>query len=143
MTVFLPEKITFILIFLKAIKSLNMISLFVKEERLIFLKKRKSFLFLLERIHLEEDAGRSQHKGAYSLINFNRAGIALLEIVTKPDITEPQTASLCAKAIRKVLRYLDVCDGNLEEGSMRCDCNISLRPKNQKQLGTKVELKKY
>ena len=106
-----------------------------------FFKEEEEFSIPLERIHLEEDAGRSQHKGAYSLINFNRAGIALLEIVTKPDITEPQTASLCAKAIRKVLRYLDVCDGNLEEGSMRCDCNISLRPKNQKQLGTKVELK--
>ena len=95
----------------------------------------------LERIHLEEDAGRSLHKGAYSLINFNRAGVPLLEIVTKPEIADPHTASLCAKAIRRLLRYLEVCDGNLEEGSMRCDCNVSIRPKGQKELGVKVELK--
>ena len=106
-----------------------------------FFNEDQEFSIPLERIHLEEDAGRSQHKGAYSLINFNRAGIALLEIVTKPAIKEPHTASLCAKAIRRILRYLDVCDGNLEEGSMRCDCNISLRPKDQEKLGTKVELK--
>ena len=106
-----------------------------------FFNQEKPVSIPLERIHLEEDAGRSIHKGGFSLINFNRAGIALLEIVTKPEITEPHTASLCAKAIRRILRYLEVCDGNLEEGSMRCDCNISLRPKGQKELGTKVELK--
>lgn len=95
----------------------------------------------LERIHLEEDAGRSIHKGNCSLINFNRAGVPLLEIVTKPDIKDPETASACAKAIRRLLRYLEVCDGNLEEGSLRCDCNVSVRPKGEKKLGTKVELK--
>ena len=106
-----------------------------------FFNKEEKVSIPLERIHLEEDAGQSLHKGAYSLINFNRAGIALLEIVTKPEIKDPHTASLCAKAIRRTLRYLEVCDGNLEEGSMRCDCNISLRPKQEKKLGVKVELK--
>ena len=95
----------------------------------------------LERIHLEEDAGRTLHRGTFSLINFNRAGIPLLEIVTKPDLEDPLSASACARAIRRTLRYLDVCDGNLEEGSLRCDCNVSVRPKGEKSLGTKVELK--
>ncbi len=95
----------------------------------------------LERIHLEEDAGRSLHRGDSSLINFNRAGIPLLEIVTKPEIPNPPTASACARAVRRMLRYLEVCDGNLEEGSLRCDCNVSVRPKEQTSLGTKVELK--
>ena len=106
-----------------------------------FFNKKQEVSIPLERIHMEEDAGRSLHKGTHSLINFNRAGIALLEIVTKPAIRDPHSASLCAKAIRRTLRYLEVCDGNLEEGSMRCDCNISVRPKKQTQLGTKVELK--
>ena len=114
---------------------------FCKGGHVPFFNKEQEISIPLERIHLEEDAGRSLHKGAYSLINFNRAGIALLEIVTKPEMTEPHTASLCAKAIRRTLRYLEVCDGNLEEGSLRCDCNVSVRPKEQKQLGTKVELK--
>ena len=95
----------------------------------------------LERIHMEEDAGQLLHKGSKSLVNFNRAGIPLLEIVTKPKIRSPQAAALCAKAVRRTLRYLEICDGNLEEGSMRCDCNISLRPKGSQNFGTKVELK--
>lgn len=95
----------------------------------------------LERIHMEEDAGQLIHKGSGSLVNFNRAGIPLLEIVTRPEIRTPKAAALCARAVRTVLRYLEVCDGNLEEGSMRCDCNISLRPKGHSVLGTKVELK--
>ena len=103
--------------------------------------KGQAVSVLLERIHLEEDAGRSLHRGAYSLINFNRAGIPLLEIVTKPVIKDPIEASSCARAIRRTLRYLEVCDGNLEEGSMRCDCNISMRPKGEQKLGVKVELK--
>ena len=85
--------------------------------------------------------GRSIHKGTFSLINFNRAGVPLLEIVTKPAIKDSHTAGLCAKAIRRLLRHLEVCDGNLEEGSMRCDCNVSVRPEGQKKLGIKVELK--
>ena len=95
----------------------------------------------LERIHMEEDAGQLLHRGTASLVNFNRAGVPLLEIVTRPEIKSPEAASLCARAVRTVLRYLEVCDGNLEEGSMRCDCNISLRPRGSVKLGTKVELK--
>ena len=95
----------------------------------------------LERIHLEEDAGRSLYPGAYALINFNRAGVPLLEIVTRPAIRDPLEASACARAICRTLRYLEVCDGNLEEGSFRCDCNISLRPQGGSFFGTKVELK--
>ena len=114
---------------------------FCEGGQICFFHKEELVSIPLERIHLEEDAGRSLHKKGCSLINFNRAGIALLEIVTKPEITDPRTASLCAKAIRRTLRYLEVCDGNLEEGSMRCDCNISVRPKEQMELGTKVELK--
>ncbi|MCY4321171.1 MAG: Asp-tRNA(Asn)/Glu-tRNA(Gln) amidotransferase subunit GatB [Bdellovibrionaceae bacterium] len=114
---------------------------FCEGGRVNFFNNESTVSIPLERIHLEEDAGRSLHKGSYTLINFNRAGIALLEIVTKPEIKDPHIASLCAKAIRRTLRYLEVCDGNLEEGSMRCDCNISLRPKGQNHLGQKVELK--
>ena len=114
---------------------------FCEGGQVCFFNESQKVSISLERIHLEEDAGRSLHKGAYSLINFNRAGIPLLEIVTKPVITDPHTAGLCAKAIRRTLRYLEVCDGNLEEGSMRCDCNVSVRPKGQAELGTRVELK--
>lgn len=95
----------------------------------------------LERIHIEEDAGQLLHKENASLVNFNRAGIALLEIVTLPEIKSPEAASLCARAVRTMLLYLEISDGNLEEGSMRCDCNVSLRPPNSLKLGTKVELK--
>ena len=95
----------------------------------------------LERIHMEEDAGRSLHKEASTLLNFNRAGVPLLEIVTKPEMKDPAAVAACAKAIRQVLRYLEVCDGNLEEGSLRCDCNVSIRLKGERKLGTKVELK--
>jgi len=114
---------------------------FCEGGKILFFIKEQKFSIDLERIHLEEDAGRSLHKGNFSLINFNRAGTPLLEIVTKPVISDPYTASQCAKAIRGLLRYLEVCDGNLEEGSMRCDCNISVRPQHQKELGTKVEIK--
>ena len=95
----------------------------------------------LQRIHMEEDAGRSLHRGTDTLVNFNRAGIPLLEIVTEPEITDPFMAGACARAIRRVLRYLDVCDGHLEQGSLRCDCNVSLRPSGETKWGTKVELK--
>ena len=93
------------------------------------------------RAHLEEDAGKSQHMGDCSLINFNRSGIPLLEIVSGPDLRSPAEAAQYARTIRQILRYLDVCDGNLEEGSLRCDCNISVRPKGQETFGTKVEIK--
>ncbi len=95
----------------------------------------------IQRAHMEEDAGKSQHFGDYTLINLNRAGVPLLEIVSGPDMRSPREAAEYARTVRKILRYLDVCDGNLEEGSMRCDCNVSVRKKGQSKLGTKVELK--
>jgi aspartyl-tRNA(Asn)/glutamyl-tRNA(Gln) amidotransferase subunit B len=95
----------------------------------------------LERAHMEEDAGKSTHFGEYTLINLNRAGIPLLEIVSKPAITSSRQAAAYARSVRQALRYAEVCDGNLEEGSLRCDCNVSLKPKGQEELGTRVELK--
>ena len=93
------------------------------------------------RAHMEEDAGKSTHHGDYSLINLNRAGVPLLEIVSEPDIASPAEAAEYARTIRNILRYLGVCDGNLEAGSMRCDCNVSVRKKGEKKFGTKVEIK--
>lgn len=95
----------------------------------------------ITRAHMEEDAGKSTHHGEYSLINLNRAGVPLLEIVSEPEIRSAQEAAEYARTIRNILRYLGVCDGNLEEGSMRCDCNVSIRPKGEKTFGTKVEIK--
>lgn len=95
----------------------------------------------IQRAHMEEDAGKSQHQGDYTLINLNRAGVPLLEIVSGPDMRNPREAAEYARTVRKILRYLGVCDGNLEEGSMRCDCNVSIRLKGETKLGTKVELK--
>lgn len=95
----------------------------------------------ITRAHLEEDAGKSTHLGDYTLINYNRAGVPLLEIVSGPDMSSPQEAAEYARTIRQIVRYLDVCDGNLEEGSLRCDCNVSVRRAGETKLGTKVELK--
>lgn len=95
----------------------------------------------IERAHMEEDAGKSLHQGEFTLINLNRAGVPLLEIVSGPDMSSAQEAAEYARTVRKILRYLNVCDGNLEEGSMRCDCNVSVRKKGEKKFGTKVELK--
>ncbi|UYL10496.1 Asp-tRNA(Asn)/Glu-tRNA(Gln) amidotransferase subunit GatB [Bdellovibrio sp. SKB1291214] len=95
----------------------------------------------ISRAHLEEDAGKSNHSGSYTLINLNRAGIPLLEVVTGPDLRSPSEAAEYGRTIRQIVRYLDVCDGNLEEGSMRCDCNVSVRKEGSKELGTKVEIK--
>lgn len=95
----------------------------------------------IDRAHLEEDAGKSVHQGEYTLINYNRSGIPLLEIVSAPDIRTPAEAAEYARTIRQILRYLEVCDGNLEEGSMRCDCNVSIRKIGDTALGTRVEIK--
>ncbi len=95
----------------------------------------------ITRAHMEEDAGKSNHHGDYTLINYNRAGIPLLEIVSEPDIRTPQEAAEYGRTIRQVVRYLDVCDGNLEEGSLRCDCNVSVRKIGAEKFGTKVEIK--
>lgn len=93
------------------------------------------------RAHMEEDAGKSTHQGDCTLINLNRAGIPLLEIVSGPEMHKPEEAAEYARSIRQIVRYLDVCDGNLEEGSMRCDCNVSIRKMGSETLGTKVEIK--
>lgn len=95
----------------------------------------------ITRAHLEEDAGKSTHHGDYSLVNYNRSSVPLLEIVSEPDLRSPQEAAEYARVVRSVLRYLGVCDGNLEEGSMRCDCNVSVRKKGETKFGTRTELK--
>ncbi len=96
----------------------------------------------LERIHLEDDAGKLLHdRGGHSLIDFNRCGVPLVEIVTLPVIRSPRHASLYLQRIRQLLRYLGICDGNLEEGSLRVDVNISLRERGDETLGTRTEIK--
>jgi aspartyl-tRNA(Asn)/glutamyl-tRNA(Gln) amidotransferase subunit B len=90
----------------------------------------------ITRIHMEEDAGKNIHEGTgdYSFVDLNRAGVPLMEIVSEPDIRTPQEAVEYLKKLRTILRYLDVCDGNMEQGSLRCDANISIRKKGQKEL---------
>jgi aspartyl-tRNA(Asn)/glutamyl-tRNA(Gln) amidotransferase subunit B len=97
----------------------------------------------ITRIHMEEDAGKSIHDvDVYdTLVDLNRAGTPLLEIVTEPDIRSSQEAYNYLTEVRKLVRYLDICDGNMEEGSLRCDANISVRLKGGKEFGTKVEVK--
>ena len=97
----------------------------------------------LNRIHIEEDAGKSIHDADdnYTLIDLNRAGMSLVEIVTEPVIHSAEDAFLFLTELRKTLRWLDVCDGNMEEGSMRCDANISIRLKGDNNLGKRVEVK--
>lgn len=97
----------------------------------------------LIRIHMEEDSGKSIHDMdlANTLLDFNRAGTTLVEIVTEPEIRNAEEAFQFVTEIRKLLRYLEVCDGNMEEGSLRCDANISVRPKGSSTFGTKVEVK--
>ncbi|MGD0885452.1 MAG: Asp-tRNA(Asn)/Glu-tRNA(Gln) amidotransferase subunit GatB [Thermodesulfovibrionales bacterium] len=97
----------------------------------------------LTRIHLEEDAGKNIHEagGNHSFVDLNRAGVPLMEIVSEPDIRTPREASEYMKKLRTVLRYLGVCDGNMEEGSLRCDANVSIRPAGADELGVKVEMK--
>lgn len=97
----------------------------------------------LNRIHLEEDAGKSIHDvdRDNTCIDYNRAGTPLIEIVTEPCLSSSEEAFLFLTELRKLVRYLDVCDGNMEEGSLRCDANISVRKKGEIKLGTKVEVK--
>ncbi|MFN7454267.1 MAG: Asp-tRNA(Asn)/Glu-tRNA(Gln) amidotransferase subunit GatB [Pseudobdellovibrionaceae bacterium] len=93
------------------------------------------------RAHLEEDAGKSTHHGEFTLLNYNRAGVPLLEIVSEPDLRTPVEAAEYARTLRQILQYVESCDGNLEEGSLRCDCNVSVRKIGETKLGTKVEIK--
>ncbi|HSR53006.1 MAG TPA: Asp-tRNA(Asn)/Glu-tRNA(Gln) amidotransferase subunit GatB [Acidobacteriota bacterium] len=106
----------------------------VSEERL------KSFRIL--RVHMEEDAGKSVHSpdgGSY--VNLNRAGVPLIEIVSEPDFRSSQEAYDYMSQLRLTFMYLGICDGNMEEGSLRCDANVSVRPKGSEKLGTKLEIK--
>jgi aspartyl-tRNA(Asn)/glutamyl-tRNA(Gln) amidotransferase subunit B len=105
-------------------------------------KKRISII----RIHMEEDAGKLKHgetseTAPYSYVDFNRTGVPLVEIVSGPDIRSPQEAGDYLRRLRAILQYLDICTGNMEEGSFRCDANVSIRPKGQKEFGTRTELK--
>lgn len=95
------------------------------------------------RIHMEEDAGKSIHDQDpyHTLVDLNRAGTPLIEIVSEPDLRTPQEAYAYLKKIRQIVQYLGVCDGNMEEGSLRCDANVSIRPRGQEELGTRTELK--
>jgi aspartyl-tRNA(Asn)/glutamyl-tRNA(Gln) amidotransferase subunit B len=97
----------------------------------------------LTRIHLEEDAGKNIHEetGNQSFVDLNRTGIPLMEIVTEPDIRSSKEAVAFIKKLRGILRYLGVCDGNMEQGSLRCDANISIRLLDEKEFGVKTELK--
>ena len=97
----------------------------------------------ITRAHLEEDAGKSVHEGFGQLsgIDLNRAGTPLLEIVSEPDLRSAQEAVSYLKKIHALVRYLEICDGNMQEGSFRCDANVSIRPAGQKEFGTRTELK--
>jgi aspartyl-tRNA(Asn)/glutamyl-tRNA(Gln) amidotransferase subunit B len=100
----------------------------------------------IRRIHLEEDAGKLVHAEAYvgeneSLVDLNRCGTPLMEIVTEPDLRSPRETRVFLGRLRQLLRWLGVCDGNMEEGSLRCDANVSLRPEGTEPLGVKTELK--
>lgn len=97
----------------------------------------------INRIHMEEDAGKSLHdqNESYSYVDLNRAGVPLIEIVTEPDIRSAEEASLLLIEMRKLVRHLDVSDGNMEEGSLRCDANISIREKGTVEFGTRCEVK--
>ena len=98
----------------------------------------------ITRIHLEEDAGKNIHGDRgdpCSYVDLNRTGVPLMEIVSEPDIRNPEEAAGYMRKLRTILRYIDVCDGNMEEGSLRCDANVSLRPVGSSELGTRTEIK--
>ena len=97
----------------------------------------------IERMHIEQDAGKSLHdmSPTKSFIDLNRAGVGLMEIVTKPDFSAPEEAGAFLKKLRSILRYLGTCDGNMDEGSMRCDVNVSVRPAGSGELRTRCEMK--
>ena len=97
----------------------------------------------ITRMHMEEDAGKLVHddREPFSHVDLNRTGTPLLEIVSEPDMRSPEEAYAYLRKLHAILRYLDICDGNMQEGSFRCDANISLRPMGQEELGTRTELK--
>lgn len=97
----------------------------------------------ITRIHMEEDAGKLIHddNNPVSYVDLNRTGVPLIEIVSEPDIRSPEEAADYLKRLHEILVYLEICDGNMEEGSFRCDANVSIRPRGQKEFGTRAELK--
>src|SRR5438105_3348821 len=95
----------------------------------------------ITRVHLEEDTARLLHHGRYSLVDINRSGTPLMEIVSEPDMRSPEEARLYMQRLREILVYLGVSSGRMEEGSLRCDANISVRPRGEKELGVKTEVK--
>ncbi|MEK7679940.1 MAG: Asp-tRNA(Asn)/Glu-tRNA(Gln) amidotransferase subunit GatB, partial [Deltaproteobacteria bacterium] len=100
----------------------------------------------ITRLHMEEDAGKLLHgerpgDEAYSFVDLNRTGMPLIEIVSEPDMRLPEEAVAYLKAVRDIVVYLEICSGNMEEGSFRCDANVSVRPVGEKKLGTRAELK--
>ncbi|WP_337864480.1 Asp-tRNA(Asn)/Glu-tRNA(Gln) amidotransferase subunit GatB [Ignavibacterium sp.] len=96
----------------------------------------------IKRIHMEEDAGKSIHdQNKYTLVDVNRCGVPLIEIVTEPDINTPDEAYQYLAKIKQIVQYLGICDGNMEEGSLRCDANVSVRLKGETSLGVKTEIK--
>ncbi|MDH5751146.1 MAG: Asp-tRNA(Asn)/Glu-tRNA(Gln) amidotransferase subunit GatB, partial [Deltaproteobacteria bacterium] len=98
----------------------------------------------ITRIHMEEDAGKLVHEGAdagASYVDLNRAGVPLVEIVSEPDITSPEEARLYMEKMHSLVTYLGVSNGNMEQGNLRADANISLRPRGQKEFGTRTEIK--
>ncbi len=95
----------------------------------------------ITRVHMEEDAGKLIHEAGGSLVDFNRTGVPLLEIVSEPEINSPEEAYQYLSTLKSIIEYLDVSDCDMEKGSLRCDANISLRPKGEKKLGVKTELK--
>src|SRR6478735_2768112 len=97
----------------------------------------------LNRIHMEEDAGKSIHDmdEDYTCVDYNRAGTPLIEIVTEPDLHNAEEAYQYVTEVRRLVRWINICDGNMEEGSLRCDANVSIRLKGETKLGTKVEVK--
>ncbi len=95
----------------------------------------------LHHVHMEEDAGKLIHEGAWSYVDLNRAGVPLIEIVSMPELHSPSDAANVVKSVRKLVRFLEISDGNMEEGSIRCDVNVSLRTRGSRDLGTKCEIK--
>jgi len=95
----------------------------------------------IQRIHMEEDAGKNVHMDNFSLVNLNRAGVPLIEIVTAPDMRTPEEAGAYLRALYAIVTYLGVCDGNLQEGNFRCDANVSVMKKGSKEFGTRAEVK--
>lgn len=115
---------------------------------MIYTEDKKEKKIGITRLHMEEDAGKLVHAGSdrlsgssYSLVDYNRAGVPLCEIVSEPDLRSGAEAAAYAQELRRILRYIGVCDGNMQEGSLRCDVNISVRKKGSDKFGTKVEIK--